>query len=99
MLRLDRILGVGRSDRVFLVLRRNPHDVRGKARREDCDEQQCDQNSEGCFHGTIKSRTPNESDVQSCVPGGKRADGSRASWTLAAKGERTGVSESIEVRA
>src|SRR2546423_5198055 len=50
MLRFYGILRIRCSQRVFLVLRRDPHDLGGKARCQDREKQQREQDSKGRFH-------------------------------------------------
>src|SRR6266850_5461833 len=55
MLRFHGILRIRCSQRVFFILRRDPHDFSGKARRQDREKQQREQNSKGRFH-TLRNR-------------------------------------------
>ena len=56
MLRFYGILRIRCSQRVFFILRRDPHDVGGKTRRRDREKQQRQQNSEGRFHTIEESK-------------------------------------------
>ena len=67
MLCFDRILRIGSGERIFFVLRRDPNYVGGKARRQDREKQQGEQNSERSFHTFGESNNPSQSDVPSTI--------------------------------
>src|SRR6266446_4667605 len=67
MLRFDWILRIGSSKRVLFVLRRDPNYVGGKARRQDREKQQGEQNSKGSFHTLGESKHARQSDVSPAI--------------------------------